>query len=548
MSLPISRLLRPLWLLCLVVAGSAAMATEYPLVAEVKSAGQATQVIATDRDHMVVSQQNPIAEYTLRTTHDQWPTGPLVLLVNDSGMQWLTLQMPSGKLSRTRMLNRHPAAEIGYGDVAWLLDGVPAPGESIRLTLDATDVTPAPIRIRLVDLTSYLRDNGLWMAYVSACLAVMAAMALIALVFALFLRDLTFVWYSVYLIAYGWILAMQTGFLAAPLGLSFASQGAPPSGRIALVLAVSSAVLFLDGFANLSRYAPKLRRLLMVFALAMVVAALLGLVPMAELRAFGRALVNPLLVLGGPLLMVVALRAGLCGSRYAWVFLLGWTPLLAATVLSSLQGAGLALDWHWWDEVQLAAGAFEALVLSIGLAQRAADTRKAHAQALRLAEVDPLTGLFNRRGWDNRLTELESHGQTASMAVIFLDIDHFKYLNDERGHAAGDQILQILAGLMREELRDLDVLARMGGEELVAALPGCSIRIAQVIAERLRQRIEERFATDAALSGISHPVTASFGVAQRLPAETVAALMRRADLAMYAAKAQGRNRVVVAEE
>ena len=548
MSLPISRLLRPLWLLCLVVAGSAAMATEYPLVAEVKSAGQATQVIATDQDHMVVSQQNPIAEYTLRTTHDQWPTGPLVLLVNDSGMQWLTLQMPSGKLSRTRMLNRHPAAEIGYGDVAWLLDGVPAPGESIRLTLDATDVTPAPIRIRLVDLTRYLRDNGLWMAYVSACLAVMAAMALIALVFALFLRDLTFVCYSVYLIAYGWILAMQTGFLAAPLGLSFASQGAPPSGRIALVLAVSSAVLFLDGFANLSRYAPKLRRLLMVFALAMVVAALLGLVPMAELRAFGRALVNPLLVLGGPLLMVVALRAGLCGSRYAWVFLLGWTPLLAATVLSSLQGAGLALDWHWWDEVQLAAGAFEALVLSIGLAQRAADTRKAHAQALRLAEVDPLTGLFNRRGWDNRLTELESHGQTASMAVIFLDIDHFKYLNDERGHAAGDQILQILAGLMREELRDVDVLARMGGEELVAALPGCSIRIAQVIAERLRQRIEERFATDAALSGISHPVTASFGVAQRLPAETVAALMRRADLAMYAAKAQGRNRVVVAEE
>ncbi|HRF54093.1 MAG TPA: diguanylate cyclase [Aquimonas sp.] len=548
MSLPILRLLRPLWLLCLVVAGGTAFATEYPLIAEVRSTGQTAQAMAVDEDHKAVSQQHPVAEYALRTTHDQWPTGPLVLLVNDSGMQWLTLQMPSGKLSRTRMLNRHPAAEIGYGDVAWLLDGVPAPGESIRLTVDATDVTPAPIRIRLVDLTSYLRDNGLWMAYVSACLAVMAAMALIALVFALFLRDLTFVWYSVYLIAYGWILAMQTGFLAAPLGLSFASQGAPPSGRIALLLAVTSAVLFLDRFANLSRYAPKLRRLLMVFALAMVVAALLGLVPLAELRAFGRALVNPLLVLGGPLLLIVALRAGLRGSRYAWVFLLGWTPLLVATVLSSLQGAGLALGWHWWDEVQLAAGAFEALVLSIGLAQRAADTRKAHAQALRLAEVDPLTGLFNRRGWDNRLAELESHGQTASMAVIFLDIDHFKHLNDERGHAAGDQILQILAGLMREELRDLDVLARMGGEELVAALPGCSIRIAHFIAERLRQRIEERFATDAVLSGVSYPVTASFGVAQRLHAEPLAALMRRADLAMYAAKAQGRNRVVAAEE
>lgn len=540
--------IRWLWLFCLLLAAVPLWATEYPLVAEVTTAGQASQSLATDANHMVVTRQQPIAEYALRTAKGQWPTGPLVLLVNDSGMQWLTLQMPSGKLSRTRMLNRHPSAQIGYGDVAWLLDSMPAAGEPIRLTVDATDVTPASIRVRLVDLTSYLRDNGLWMAYVSACLAVMAAMALIALVFALFLRDLTFVWYAVYLVAYGWILAMQTGFLAAPLGLTFASQGAPPSGRIALLVAVVSAVLFLDRFASLAHYAPRIRRVLMAFAAAMAVAAVLGLMPWAEARGVGRALVNPLLVIGGPLLLLVALWAGLRGSKYAWVFVFGWTPLLTATVLSSLQGQGAPLHWYWWDEVQLAAGAFEALVLSIGLAQRAADTRKAHAQALRLAEVDPLTGLLNRRGWENRLGELERRGQAASMAVIYLDLDHFKHFNDERGHAAGDRILQIIAGLMREELRDIDAIARLGGEELVAALPGCSIRVAQFIAERLRQRIEECFANDAELSGISHRLTASFGVAQRLRGEALPVLIRRADQAMYAAKAQGRNRVCLADE
>lgn len=548
MSLPYP-LLRWLCLIGLLTVMPSAWATEYPLVAEVTTAGQPSRSLATDLNHKVVSRQDPVAEYVLRTAQGQWPTGPLVLLVNDSGMQWLTLQMPSGKLSRTRMLNRHPLAEIGYGDVAWLLDSVPAAGEPIRLTVDATDVTPASIRVRLVDLTSYLRDNGLWMAYVSACLAVMAAMALIALVFALFLRDMTFVWYAVYLVAYGWILAMQTGFLAAPLGLSFASQGAPPSGRIALVLAVVSAVLFLDRFASLVQYAPRFRRVLMMFAAAMVVAALLGLLPWADARGVGRALVNPLLVIGGPLLLlIVALWSGMRGSKYAWVFVLGWTPLLTATVLSSLQGEGAPLHWYWWDEVQLAAGAFEALVLSIGLAQRAADTRKAHAQALRLAEIDPLTGLLNRRGWDNRMAVLERDGQAATLAMIFLDIDYFKSLNDERGHAAGDQILQIIASLMREELRDLDVLARMGGEEMVAALPGCSIRVALFIAERLRQRIEQRFVDDTALSGIRHPLTASFGVAQRLPLESLSQLMRRADQAMYAAKAQGRNRVCEAAE
>lgn len=541
-------LMRLLWFGVLLGLAPHVRATDYPLVAEVQVDGQRVQRIAVDQRHRVVGQAQPVATYHLRTEHGQWPSGPAVLVVSDSGMQWLTLQMPSGKVSRTRLLNRHPAAEIGYGDVAWLLDSMPRSGESIALTVDATEVTPSTIKIRLVDLTSYLRDNGLWMAYVSACLAVMAAMALIALVFALFLRDLTFVWYAVYLVAFGWILAMQTGFLAAPLGLGFSSQGSPPSGRIALILAVVSAVLFLDRFAGLSQYAPRIRRVLMVFALAMTLTALLGLVPWAALRGVGRALVNPLLVLGSPLLLVAAVWAGLRGSRYAWTFLLGWTPLLIATILTSLQGSGVALDWNWGDEMQLAAGAFEALVLSIGLAQRAADTRKAHAQALRLAEVDPLTGLLNRRGWENRLGELERRGQAANMAVIYVDLDHFKHFNDERGHAAGDRILQVIAGLMREELRDLDVIARLGGEELVAALPGCSIRVAQFIAERLRQRIEECFANDAELSGISHRLTASFGVAQRVRGEPLANLLRRADEAMYAAKSQGRNRVCLADD
>ncbi|WP_272929825.1 GGDEF domain-containing protein [Xanthomonas graminis] len=267
-----------------------------------------------------------------------------------------------------------------------------------------------------------------------------------------------------------------------------------------------------------------------------------ALLPLPWLDALGRALVNPLLILGGPLLLGIAVAAAWRGSRYAGLFLLGWTPLLLVIVVGSLQGFGMAAGWTWSDEAALAAGAFEALVLSLGLAERSTSLRRDRDQARQLADLDPLTGLLNRRAWYERVTALKqgARRRRQPLALMFLDVDHFKRLNDRYGHRAGDDGLRALAQALHEELRGDDLIGRYGGEEFVIALPGIDAAQATPIAERIR----ERFRAQAALAFPELQPTVSIGVVQLRPGDDANGLVQRADEALYAAKSGGRNRVV----
>lgn len=517
------------------------------LEAVVRADGVSDRHVSMNTRVQVSSRAHPRVTLQLAPRGGQWPVAPRVLQVQGAGMQWFTLRTPEGDSVRSRLINRHPLASFGHGDVAFHLDTLPAHGQPLLLEVDAREAIPSAIEVHLVDPATYQRADAGWLAFTSAMLAVMLAMALMALVFAVYLRDSTFVWYSGYLIAYVWILGLQTGYLAAPLQLQFGAEGSPPSGRWATIAAVVLAALFLDRFANLARYAPRLRWVLMGLALGVLVAGCLGLMPIPELRAVGRMLINPLLILGGPMLLLVALWSGLAGSRYGWIFALGWAPLLTVTVLSSLQVFGLFAGWSWSTEAALGAGAFEALVLSVGLAHRSSDLRRDRDRVQRLADVDSLTGLLNRRAWSQRVEKLSELAPGVPLSVVFIDVDRFKALNDELGHEAGDAVLVQMADLLRRELRDHDVLARHGGEELVVALPGCSEAAAGDTAERLRGCVERHFSA-LGEGGFPRALTISLGVAERRAGEPLMQLIRRADAAMYAAKAAGRNRVCVASQ
>jgi diguanylate cyclase (GGDEF)-like protein len=130
------------------------------------------------------------------------------------------------------------------------------------------------------------------------------------------------------------------------------------------------------------------------------------------------------------------------------------------------------------------------------------------------------------------------------MAVLMIDIDHFKRLNDSHGHAVGDRALLHLATVMGSKLREIDHLARWGGEEFLALLPATGADEAQALAERLCERVRSMpLATEAGRL----PLTASVGVAEWLgPHDSLQALIGRADEALYAAKRDGRDRVHVA--
>jgi two-component system cell cycle response regulator len=160
-----------------------------------------------------------------------------------------------------------------------------------------------------------------------------------------------------------------------------------------------------------------------------------------------------------------------------------------------------------------------------------------------LATTDALTGLVNRRAFsDWALRELRrSQRYHDPLAVILLDVDHFKQINDRYGHAAGDLVLGAVSRLLMSGIRNCDVVARWGGEEFVLALPSTALEGATEVAERARRRLES--ASIVTADGQHIPVTASFGVAQLDPQESLEQLIDRADRAMYSAKSSGRNRV-----
>jgi diguanylate cyclase (GGDEF)-like protein len=166
---------------------------------------------------------------------------------------------------------------------------------------------------------------------------------------------------------------------------------------------------------------------------------------------------------------------------------------------------------------------------------------------------DPLLGIFNRRYLDRRLKEefLRSQRYNLPLAILLLDIDRFKMVNDTCGHQTGDLVLQKLVQLILSTVRDIDIVARYGGEEVLVIMPNTIASHAAVLAERLRRKIA---ATEMATQDEEscHPaikITVSIGVAGfnhgRTTAVDLHTLINNADKALYQAKNEGRNRVVV---
>lgn len=174
--------------------------------------------------------------------------------------------------------------------------------------------------------------------------------------------------------------------------------------------------------------------------------------------------------------------------------------------------------------------------------------REAERQLERLARTDALTGVTNRRHF-LELAEQEverARRDLASVAILLLDVDFFKKVNDRHGHAAGDEVLRRVAAAVRARLRASDLFARYGGEEFVALLPGAAPVEARAVGELVRLAVQDLHVDH---EGTVIPVTVSVGVATgTFPPSELERLIAAADEALYAAKAGGRNRVVLAGE
>jgi diguanylate cyclase (GGDEF)-like protein len=355
---------------------------------------------------------------------------------------------------------------------------------------------------------------------------------------------------------YGTLFSLQALYLAYFSGqgfhwplLSLARPVSSYAWNVPVAIAAAAASLFVREFANLRLFSPAVYKAFGSLAVAFVVLAFANVLRVFPPFAPVVAAVGNLMFLGSAVFtLVVSYLAWRSGNRAAGWFLIAWALLCTFQILTALR-----LLYARADDAQgllyygLAPSMVAAAVLiALGTSDRVRQQTLALTDAELRARTDPLTGVLNRRSLIERLDAacMRAKARGHPVSVLFIDLDHFKQINDTFGHAAGDACLSAIISPIQAELRQSDVIGRYGGEEFVVILTGADAAAAGPIAERICRRV-----ADVRIEGFTAPIqlTCSIGVAA---SDTLGVwgqhLIAHADMAQYAAKRSGRNQVQLA--
>src|SRR5882757_6825792 len=383
---------------------------------------------------------------------------------------------------------------------------------------------------------------------IALTLGALLSMALAALVIWFVLADQLFILYA----AFFFLEALYIAYLSGqgfdwPL-LSYAQPLTSFAWNVPVGLAGAVGCLFAREIADLKEFSPRVYNVFGWYALAFVAVTVSNI---AKLFGFGllvAAIGNLVFSVNSVFTLIVMFLSWRRGNRAAGWFLIAWGVLegfaiaLAVRFLVFASEANDALLYYGLPLSMVAA----AVLIALGVADRLRQQRAALSDAERRAQTDPLTGVLNRRSLIERLDAacLRARARGLPIALLFIDLDHFKEINDSFGHPAGDACLHAIIGPIQTELRQSDVIGRYGGEEFVVILSSADIAAARPIAERIRSRVAE-----VRVDGFGTPIrlTCSIGVAT---SDTLGVwgehLIAQADAAVYMAKRLGRNQVQMA--
>lgn len=416
-------------------------------------------------------------------------------------------------------------------------------GQPIYVEIAADNFT-RHIKPALTDMAAYQAEDLQHVRLTTMFASVQVTMILAALCLWLVLRDrvlVYFIGYATFQLMYQMLVSGEIYELPGARWLVPLGTHAP---WLFTALSAPLSLSFILEFCDLRQITPIAARILGWMRWPFLVAAVLLCLPFAE-RVHALAsgfnlwfMISSLWALGTVLLAMS--RHG----RQAKFFLIAWLPQVLFT-LTRLGQVVLGLDQPRWLEYGFPFSiAFSSIVLTIGLADMSLRARRERDMAHHLADHDALTGVLNRRALVRRLHGCinDARLQKEPLALLFLDMDHFKSINDRYGHPAGDACLRAVVETIADELRPSDWLGRYGGEEFVIGLPGATHDQAMLIGERIRQCIENLHVHSR---GCTLQTTVSIGVASLDGyTDTADELIARADAALYSAKTDGRNRIV----
>ena len=442
-----------------------------------------------------------------------------------------------------------PAARIpefaGARDTAFLL---PAGSGVVYVRIAPPGAGYGVPRLALATLGEFLAEGASHARMITLAFGALGAMAVASLLIWVVLAERAFILYFT-------LFGLQALYVAYFSGQGFEwpwlSAAAPLSHftwNVLSALSGAAACLFVRDIADLRRFLPRHYTVFGWLASAFMLLTFANLIKLIGYEDLVNDVGNILFLGSAVYTLVVAFVAWRRGSRSAGWFLLAWTLLEAFTIATTVRlllNTGEEHDRVIYLGLPMAMVA-AALLIALGIADRLRDQRRALSEAERHAQIDSLTGVLNRRSLIERLDAAcaRARARNLPISVLFLDLDHFKEINDSFGHPAGDACLAAIIAPIQAELRQSDVIGRYGGEEFIVILSSADTAAAHPIAQRILERV-----AGVRVTGFGEPIalTCSIGVATSdMLGVWGENLIARADAAVYAAKRSGRNRVQVA--
>jgi diguanylate cyclase (GGDEF)-like protein len=448
-----------------------------------------------------------------------------------------------------------PAAAIpefaGARDTAFLLPISPetsAVSGAVYVRIEPPGAGYGVPRLSTSTLSDFLGEGATRTRMITLAFGALAAMAVASFLFWLVLRERAFILYSTLFVLQALYVAYFSGQGFEWPWLSVAAPLTHYTWNILSALSGAAACLFVRDIADLRRVMPRAYTVFGWLAGAFILLTFANLIKLVGYEDIVNNVGNILFLGSAVYTLVVAFIAWRRGSRPAGWFLLAWTLLEAFTIATTMRlllNASAEHDTVVYLGLPLSMVA-ASLLIALGIADRLRDQRRALSEAERHAQIDALTGVLNRRSLVERLDAACSRARARGLPIslLFIDLDHFKEINDSFGHQAGDACLCAIIPPIQAELRQSDVIGRYGGEEFVVILSSADTAAAHPIAQRILERV-----ASVRVEGYGQPIglTCSIGVATSdMLGVWGEHLIAQADAAVYQAKRSGRNRVQVA--